>query len=448
MTTVRNDPDSFTEGVEITTNTTTRRVTFNNAGNLSGAQLTGQAWFSWNKEEWIAVSGRAAYPWPTEMITPEQMQIVNDWEPANDASRKKLATVGWEELTSAGAVKRRYCGVVSTPPSGVEATDQPYYEHVANTPTDFTWPGPVNEAVQTYGNVDNGNFDRRTSDILVYCRQMQKTYAIGSVFTNYTIATLGTGVYRVGISVGTDVKAAVADTGIDANADGTADVAPFSGMVFTSNTTSVAIAMAGGTYNFKYTLDCNGGTIQQGYEYLCWLLRKNSDIDAHATNTLNGKTAPACAYYVGDRIYTTLVDTGMGLAFTDFNAAGINYYSATDDTGTVRTFSYTAAVIIEPSEAAQGDATARFYVYRASEYGTAATPINDASASPMTGLIDGRSTISLTYDHTAGGDVEAICVILGTAGCTNATATTTIIASESNKFVPANAVERNYSNPV
>lgn len=448
MTTVRNDPDSFTQGVEITINTTTRRWTLNNAGNLTGAQASLQALYSWGKEEWIADATLPEFPWALEMITPEQGVWVYDWEPLDDASRKKIATGGWEEKTTAGVVKRRYCGVVSTPPSGVGATDQPYYEHTANTPTAFTWPGPVNEAVQTYGNVDNGNFDRRTSDILVYCREEQKTYAVGSVFTNYTIATLGTGVYRVGISVGTDIKAAVADVGIDANDDGTADVAPFSGMVFTSNVSPVAIAMAGGTYNFTYTLDCNGGTIQQGYEYLCWLLRKNADIDVLAGGTLNGMTAPACAYYVGDRLYTTLVDTGAGFAFTNFNAAGINYVSFVDNTGAARTFSYTAAVIIEPSAAAIADATARYYIYPLADYGTAdCTLINDASASPLTGLVDGDSVISRTYDHTAGGDVEAICVILGTAGCTNATAVTTIVASESNKFVPANAVEQNFSNP-
>jgi hypothetical protein len=449
MTTVRNDPDSFTQGVEITINTTTRRWTLNNAGNLSGAQASLQALYSWGKEEWIADATLPEFPWALEMVTPEQGVWVYDWEPYNDASRKKIATGGWEEKTTAGVVKRRYCGVVSTPPSGVEATDQPYYEHVANTPTDFTWPGPVNEAIQTYGNVDNGNFDRRTTDIVVYCREEQKTYASASVFTNYSIATLGTGVYRVGLSVGTDIKAAVADTGIDANTDGTADVSPFSGMVFTSNTTPVAIAMAGGTYDFTYTLDCNGGTIQQGYEYWCWIIRKNSDIDAHATNTLNGMTAPAAMYYVGDRLYTTAIASGDGFALTDFNAAGINYVSFTDDTGAARTFSYTAAIIIEPSAAARADATARYYIYPLADYGTSSCAlIQDASSSDLTGLVDGDATISRTYDHTAGGDVEAICVILGTAGCTNATATTTIVASESNKFVPANAVEQNYSNPV
>lgn len=448
MTTVRNDPDSFTEGVEITTNTTTRRQTYNNAGNLSGAQASLQAIYSWNKEEWIAVSGRAAFPWPLEMITPEQGQWVYDWEPYNDTSRKKIATGGWEELKTDGSVKRRYCGIVSTPPSGVEATDQPYYEHIANTPTDFSWPGPVNEAIQTFGDADNGNFDRRTTDVLVYTREEQKTFAVGSVFTNYTIATLGTGVYRVGLQTTTDVKAAVADTGIDANSDGTADVAPFDGMVFTSNASPVSIAMAGGSYNFTYTLDCNGGTIQQGYEYMCWLLRKNSDIDARAGGTLNGKTAPACVNYVGDRLYTTQVDTNAGFAFTNFNTAGINYVTFVDNTGASRTFAYTAAIIIEPSAAAQADATARYYIYPLADYGTgSAALIHDASGSDLTGLVDGDATISRTYDWTAGGDVEAICVILGTAGCTNASAVTTIVASESNKFVPANAVERNYSNP-
>jgi hypothetical protein len=448
MATVRTDPDSFTEGVEITTNTTTRRVTFNNAGNLAGAKLSGRAYYSWTKEEWIAVPGRSAYPWPIEMITPEQGRFVSDWEPINDASRSRLATVGWEEVTSSGAVKRRYCGVVSTPPDGVAADAQPYYAQGTGAPVDFAWPGPVNEAVQTFGDVNNGNFDRRTSDILVYCREEQSTYAVGSVFTNYTLDTLGTDAYRVGITVGANDKATVADVGIDANADGTADVAPFSGMVFTSHTSPVAIAMAGGTYNFTYTIDCNGGTIQQGAAYWWWLQRKSTDIDAHATNTLTGKTSARGVYYVGDKLYTTLLAPGKGLAFTNFAAAGINYVTFSDDTDAARTFAYTAAGTIETTDAAQADATAVYYLYPTAEYGApGATLVDDANGDPITGLVDGDASISFTYDHTAGGDLAVTCVLLGTSGCTSAIATTTLVASESNKVVPANAIERNYLNP-
>lgn len=447
MATVRTDPDSFTEGVEITTNTTTRRYTFNNAGNLLNAKLTGQAFYSWEKEQWIAVPGRAVFPWGAEMVHPEQMRFVSDWEPINDASRKKLATVGWEELDPTGAVKRRYCGVVSTPPAGVGATYQPYYAQGTGAPVDFAWPGPVNEAIQTFGDVDNGNFDRRTDDIVVRCREDQKTYPVGSVFEAYSLTSLGTGAYRVGITVGSNVKASVASTGIDVNSDGTADVDPYDGMVFTSNTTPAAIAMAGGTYNYTYTIDCNGGTIQQGAEYWWWLQRKNSDIDAHATNTLNGKTSAVGVYYVGDKLYTTLLAPGKGLAFINFAASGINYVTFTDDTGTERTFSYTAAGTIEVPEAAQGDATATYHLYPTSGWGTAADLVDDASGTPITGLVGGRASISFTYDWTAGGDLPVTCVVLGTSGCTNAVATTTLVASESNKIVLANAQDPNYVNP-
>ena len=47
-----NDPDQLNQGTEITIDTTLKEITLNIAGNLSNAGVTGQALYSFLKEEW------------------------------------------------------------------------------------------------------------------------------------------------------------------------------------------------------------------------------------------------------------------------------------------------------------------------------------------------------------------------------------------------------------
>jgi hypothetical protein len=448
MQTQRNDPDSFTQGIEITIDPTTLTIRFHDAGNLVGAQAVGQAAYSFLKEEWIADADLPFYAFPMDAITNEQFVFLAGWHPYDDASAKKISSCGWTQKSAAGATTRVYCGIISTPPTGLPGTDRAYYQHVVGTPTNFTYLGTVNEPVQIYGDSSNGNFDRRALDITVFDREAQRTFAIGTVFTNYSVSTLSPIAYRIGLNTTGDTKASVADTGIDANGDGTADVAPYSGMVFTSNTASVAIAMAGGTYNFKYTLDCNGGTIQQAYEYIAWLLRKNSDIDAHGTGTLNGKTAAAFANYVGDTLYTSQVATNLGVALTNFNAAGINSVVFTDNTGAQRTFPYTAAIAFKFSAAAVADLTAVWWAFPTADFGAPGCAVLlDASGNPMSGDVGGNAIVSKTWDWTTNGDEDVTAVVIGTSGCKYYRGTGQILQSTANVLELAAGEELNYLNP-
>jgi hypothetical protein len=441
------DPDSISQGTEVTIDETSSppTIALNIAGNLSADGVTGQCLYSFLKEEWIGDATLPPYAFPMDAITPEQFVFLDDWEPDSDSVRKLLRTCGWAEKDASGTTKREYCGIISVPPSGVGSSDQPYYEHVASTPTDFTHDGAVNEAVQIYGDATHGDFDRRSTDINVFAREEQYTYSQASVFTNYGISSLSTGVYRVGLSTAADVKATVADTGIDANSDGTADVAPYASMVFQRHASTQSIAMAGGSYNFRWTLDCNGATIEQAYMYLAWLMRQDADIDAGA-GTLNGKTAPQLATFVGDTLYTAQVASGEGFALTNFAASDINDVVFVDDTGAERTFPYTASLTIEFSAALQADPNAHYWVYLTSEFGTAASPLDDASSNPMDDDVGGSASASHTYDWTSNGDAAITVVAIGTTAKYYRT-TGSILQSTENKVSLANAEDLVYANP-
>lgn len=73
------------------------------------------------------------------------------------STRKMIRTAGWSEVDGT-SVDRRYAGVISLGTLG--DADQPYYvqDNAFNaTTTNTFYTGPVNEAVQFYGNVDYGD---------------------------------------------------------------------------------------------------------------------------------------------------------------------------------------------------------------------------------------------------------------------------------------------------
>jgi hypothetical protein len=143
--------------------------------------VTGQALYSAFKLLWKNNSTYIKFPFPMEAITPEQFEFINGWTPANDVTRKALRTCGWVERNTSGAIIKMYAGIVSLGSLG--ATDQPYYQQVSttNAPVNFTFLGPVNEAVQILDD-PNGDgsyvdgFDRR-SYMKLFAREYQKTYS-------------------------------------------------------------------------------------------------------------------------------------------------------------------------------------------------------------------------------------------------------------------------------
>ena len=139
------------------------------AGNLSADGVTGQALYSFLKEEWRTDATKIPFLFPMEAIGPEKFEFINGWELIDDASRKLVRTAGWREVAVGGAVKREYLGVVSL--GNIDAAsktsgDKAYYAFSTDAAsTEFTYAGPVNEAIQTYGDGTNGNFDKRTDTL-------------------------------------------------------------------------------------------------------------------------------------------------------------------------------------------------------------------------------------------------------------------------------------------
>jgi hypothetical protein len=184
------DPDDLTQGAEITINTTTKEITLTTTGNLSDDGITGQALYSFLKEEWKDDATLIPYPFPMVSITPEQFEFVEDWVPANDTTRNLLRSCGWREITAADVVEREYMGIVSL--GNIDSSSQPYYAFSSDTAaTDFDFTGPVNQGIQTFGDATNGNFDKRSDTLTLFIRTQGNTYdsatstSIGLTALNY-----------------------------------------------------------------------------------------------------------------------------------------------------------------------------------------------------------------------------------------------------------------------
>ena len=138
---------------------------------LTNDGATGQAVYSFMKEEWKNDNDLIKFPFPMIAITPEQFEFVEGWTPVDEAestittgdasdTRKLLRTAGWSEVDASNLITNQFFGAVTL--GTIDASDIAYYfyeDEAAATP--FTFDGAVNEAVpliEGLGNPDTCNF--------------------------------------------------------------------------------------------------------------------------------------------------------------------------------------------------------------------------------------------------------------------------------------------------
>jgi hypothetical protein len=375
------DPDSLNQGTEVTISTAARTFTLNIAGNLSADGVTGQAFYSWLKEEWKSDANLIPYPFPMIGITPEQFEFIDGWKLANDASRKLIRTAGWKEIDVTGTTNREYCGITTL--GDIDATsktvgDKAYYSFSSSPSQNFfTYAGPVDEAVQFYGDASNGNFDYTNDTLNLYIRIEGKLY--GSCFS--TESTIQAKVIKLSgpLAEANDAKITHTDAQI-------AGDAPYTGMgieFFSSAQTKTGFST--GSHDFGIVVDGNTGSVEQIYEFLQWSLRQNSDID-DGTGTHLGTLTDAFAQFVGDRLDTLAVTNseggGTGVFLDDVATDDTNSMRMIDNTGTYREYPFVATGNIIFNTNLQNDADA---IYRMFFLYTHATAVSDLAVSSSSG---------------------------------------------------------------
>lgn len=147
--------------------TDSRRIYIPEQGNVDAFGVTMQALYSFLKEEWKADSNLIALPFPLIAITPEQFEFVEGWQPADATvatatdirTRKLIRTGGWSEINGSDIMTSQYAGVVSLGSFEDSTNDLAYYAFGSDSTVDnsvnFTFAGPLNEAIKTYEEIGN-----------------------------------------------------------------------------------------------------------------------------------------------------------------------------------------------------------------------------------------------------------------------------------------------------
>ena len=472
------DPDNLLDGAiddastSVFINTTTKTIKLNIAGSLSTDGVTLKALYSFLKEEWKndpLTKNLAAFPFPLTPITDESYEFIEGWDIFNDAGRYLIRTSGWTVRNVSGLVTQQWAGIIGL--GSIETNDQLYIQQsTGGAASNIVLTGQVNQAVQILkddnGNgsfVDGSDFDRRTFFSL-FGREQAQVFG-RSKLSDIGVTSMGPQAYRFPISTGADLKVLTADTGIKVSGSGyPADVAPYSGMSITYHATPQVRAIGASNYNFGITVDGNGQPLQKIYEFIQYALRQNVDIAAGAA-TVIGKTADPLARYVGDTFYTVAATNteggGTGVWIANFSIVDVNSIVLIDNTGTERTFPYTASLTINFNDNLDNDVAAEYWVYfttlpgAGNDFGeSGAVLVQDADDIDMTGLVPGASvTHTFDYDTNAQGGRTAATpagitvVAIGLATGQYVRATGTINRSTSNVITLVAPLERTYANP-
>lgn len=432
------DPDDLNQGAEITISTGAKTIALTVAGNLSNDGVTGQAFYSFLKEEWKNDASLIPYPFPMVSITPEQFEFIEGWKPANDTTRNLLRSAGWREINASDVVNREYMGVISL--GNIDSSNTAYFAFSSDTAkTDFDFAGTVNQGIQTFGDATNGNFDKRSDTLTLYIRSQGNTYA-SATSTSIGLTSLNYIANRFPLAEATDSKISASDVTISSSA-------PYTGMSITYG--AVTRSIGGVSYNFNIVVNGNSGTSQQIYEFVQYSLRLATDIDAGAGSQV-GFLADDLMRFEGDTLKTT-----TGVAIDNFLAGDRNNLVFKDTGGTDRTFPFLATGTLSFNTNLVSDASAIYRMFFTSGFGTgSAIIVDDNSGTDISGNISGSSTISFDFDYdgnsqggrTPGTDANVTVVAIGLNTAQYVSATATIGKATGQNISLVAPLERNYSN--
>jgi len=421
-------PSQLNVGVELTLNTTANTFTLNVAGNYVAKDgVTLQALYSKFVQLWETTTyNKFEFPMYTIDALSGQFQFGTDgqtfsgWKPANDATRQGLRDGGWSEFSAAGTLERQYVGIVSL--GDVNTGAQLYYQKInGGTLANFTFTDEVNEGIQVFGDVSNGNFDSRTY-FKGYVREQGKKYKDSILADTGKIAT-GANIVNLLLSNEDDLKIQDSDVNVAANA-------PYTNISVEYFGTDQNRTIGGISYPFRTIINGANATAEQIYTKVQYLLRQATDIDS-GSGTVTGKTASLLLNFVGDTLITT-----AGVYIDNYNANDINRLVFTDKNGITRTEPFTATGTLNFNSFLTSGSTGYYRMYftdlsGVQDYGLAgAITVNNASGVGIFGTISSASiAFTFAYDanvqggRTAGTDA-AVTVVAGNKGSAKPVVTT------------------------
>lgn len=422
------DPDVLTPGSEVIFDTTAKTIQLVKTGALSDDGIALQTLYSYTKERWQENSDFLKYVFPWTPITPEQFELVDGWTFADQASIDLIRNGGFSVVDEFGNTQAEYMGVITLGTLG--STDQVYFQQYDGGPAiDFVLTDAVNQCVQIYGDINNGDFDFRDY-FKVFTREYAKLYAQSEI-AEIGVSTLTYQVYRFPLTSGGDLKITHPD--IDSDAYGV------SVEYFESNQTRT---IGDNDYEFNIIIDGNNRTIEEIYEAIQSLLRKDQDIDSGA-GIVNGKTTDELLYFVGD-----ILTTYPGVYIDNFLPSDTNSIEFFDINDIKRVFPYIAAGTLFFNDNFTNDSLAVYRMFYTDDLDDPnALFVPDADGNDISGIINaGEIQFSYDYDGNGAFDQYITIVAIGLDTGQYFKIDGTITRTTENNFTITGALEQNYIN--
>jgi len=210
------DPDSLNQATEVVIATGTKTIQLIATGNLSDASpaavngVTGQAVYSFLKEEWKTDVDLNKFKFPLFMFTKTDGQLINGWTWEDATTRSLLRDFGYTEGATEVAAFSSLGDVDSD-------TDQSYYVQDAAydaATTDFGFTGELNEGV---------DISASTTYFKPFLRIEGKTFAEYDLVKEQNLSLLEPVLYKFPFANATDINITDDDTFIGSNV-------PYTGM--------------------------------------------------------------------------------------------------------------------------------------------------------------------------------------------------------------------------
>jgi hypothetical protein len=435
------DPDFLGQAEEVVINVTEKTIELFNTTKLSTAGVTGQALYSFLKEEWKTDANLIPYPFPMISITTEQFEFIEGWKPKDNDTRNLLRFAGWREIDGFNNLDKQFMNITSL--GNIGASNTAYHAFTGDTQaTDFSFAGPVNQAIQVYDSgveAGDGGFDNRALVLTTFIRNQGQLYGSANT-TSIGLTGLNYIANRFPLGQAPDTKITADDTTIATNE-------PYQSMTITYG--AITRTIGGTARSFDILINGNNGTAEEIYEFVQWSLRLETDIDT-GIGTQIGKLTAELLAFSGNTLKTK-----TGVYIDNFQAADTNRIIFTDTGGTERTFPFVAAGTISFNQNLVDDTDATYHMFFTDTFGTAnSTIVEDNSGQPITGNVGGASSVAFDFDYdgntqqsrTDATDVGVTVVAIGLGSAQYVVATGTLQRTVEQNISLVAPLERNYSN--
>lgn len=352
--------------------------------------------------------------------------------------RQKVRGSGWIERAIGGAIGRIYFGVRSL--GDIDSGSQPYYHLSANNaPTDFNRQGPIDEAVQVYG--DNA-VDPTTTTFNTRTYLSMKVRTFGNTYDEKLLEDSGIvemDGYAVGFALGESAHPTSGSYDL-ADVYGGSQIAPWTGMTLEKLATpQVETGFNESDGSFSWVLNNTaGGTLNQCVAFLDALAQTDDDIDSGFETVTQGQRYSTWYSYnaAGKVVTRSGRGDGLGLFIENLPEADRQSIVFTDDSAATKTFPFNVQVDIAVGADAVLDVLAWYHLFfldgpGANDFNTAnALTVEDKDGVEVKGNVSTDavgSTVSFSFDYdgdtiggTAGTDKDIVIQVEGDGGVTAA----------------------------